>query len=127
MIVEIQGALYPEERALVEGRLLRNLGEFGADVRRVAASMKRSPDRQRIVSVLVVTRGFRCIVETGTAKSLAVALDKSAKQARSAVARTLGIAPPKRHSVRHTVRESMVVLAAPPSRFVDHDEDVLSA
>lgn len=127
MIVEIQGALYPEERALLEGRLLRNLGEFGADVRRVAASMKRSPDRQRVVTVLVVTRGFRCIVETSTAKTLAGAVDKSVKQARSAVARTLGIAQPKRHTVRHAVRESMVVLATAPSGFVEHDEDVLSA
>lgn len=113
MRVEIEGALFPQERMTIEERMLRAFAAFGDDVTRVAVRVTRAlgPSSARDVDVLVVARGFRCLTEHGRGATLTGALARATDRLTGELSLTLGIAPSRRRSGSHrtAARHSVVV------------------
>lgn len=112
MRVEIEGALFPQERSTIEERMHRAFAAFGDDVPRVAVRVTRAlgASSARDVDVLVVTRGFRCLTEHGRGATLTGALARATDRLTGDLTATLGIAPARRSGTRRAAaRHSMVV------------------
>lgn len=99
MRLEIEGSAFDGDHSLVVSKLTRELAAFGEGITRVAVRLA-SERLQRRVSILVVTRGFRCVTTSHVGATLPGPLERATREIRAAVAEVLGVAEPRRSTAR---------------------------